>query len=36
MLGPPEIVKDATLFISKGDALNIQTNQLEKAFIQGH
>ncbi len=33
--GTLEIGKDATLFISIGDALDMRTNQLEKAFIQG-
>ncbi len=33
--GTLEVGKDATLFISKGDALDMRTNQLEKAFIQG-
>ncbi|MEW7279109.1 amidohydrolase family protein [Aquimarina sp. 2201CG1-2-11] len=33
--GTLEIGKDATLFISLGDALDMRTNQLEKAFIQG-
>ena len=27
--------KDATLFIAKGDALDMRTNQLSYAFIQG-
>ncbi|TDA79273.1 amidohydrolase, partial [Halomonas marinisediminis] len=27
--------KDATLFISEGDALDIRTNKLIKAFVQG-
>ena len=27
--------KDATLFISKGDALDMRTNQIEKAYISG-
>ncbi|WP_010520532.1 amidohydrolase family protein [Aquimarina agarivorans] len=34
-VGTLAIGKDATLFISKGDALDMRTNQLEKAFIQG-
>ncbi len=33
--GSLEVGKDATLFISKGDALDMRTNSLEKAFIQG-
>lgn len=33
--GTLETGKDATLFISKGDALDMRTNQLSKAFIQG-
>lgn len=33
--GSLEIGKDATLFISEGDALDMRTNQLTKAFIQG-
>ncbi len=33
--GTLEVGKDATLFISKGDALDMRTNQLEKAYIQG-
>ncbi|GAA4106682.1 amidohydrolase [Aquimarina addita] len=33
--GTLETGKDATLFISIGDALDMRTNQLEKAFIQG-
>ncbi|UZO82710.1 amidohydrolase family protein [Aquimarina sp. ERC-38] len=34
-LGSLEKGKDATLFISKGDALDMRTNQIEKAFING-
>ena len=34
-VGTLEIGKDATLFISKGDALDMRTNQLEHAFIMG-
>ncbi len=34
-VGTLEIGKDATLFISQGDALDMRTNLLEKAFIQG-
>ena len=34
-LGSLEVGKDATLFISIGDALDMRTNQLEKAFING-
>lgn len=33
--GTLEVGKDATLFISKGDALDMRTNQLTNAFIQG-
>lgn len=33
--GSLEVGKDATLFISKGDALDMQTNKLTHAFIQG-
>ncbi len=33
--GTLEVGKDATLFISIGDALDMRTNQLEHAFIQG-
>ncbi|WP_062061020.1 amidohydrolase family protein [Aquimarina longa] len=35
IVGTLEVGKDATLFISIGDALDMRTNQLEKAFIQG-
>lgn len=35
MVGTLEVGKDATLFISIGDALDMRTNQLDKAFIQG-
>jgi len=34
-VGTIEAGKDATLFISTGDALDIRTNNVEKAFIQG-
>ncbi len=34
-VGTLEVGKDATLFISKGDALDMRTNQLEWAFIMG-
>ncbi|WP_109300443.1 amidohydrolase family protein [Aquimarina sp. AU474] len=34
-VGTLEVGKDATLFISQGDALDMRTNLLEKAFIQG-
>ncbi len=34
-IGTLEVGKDATLFISKGDALDMQTNILTDAFIQG-
>lgn len=34
-LGSLEVGKDATLFISEGDALDMRTNQLLQAFIQG-
>ncbi|WP_097133157.1 amidohydrolase family protein [Pedobacter xixiisoli] len=33
--GSLEVGKDATLFISTGDALDMKTNKIEKAFIQG-
>jgi len=33
--GTLEVGKDATLFISDGDALDMRTNQLSRAFIQG-
>ncbi|MEN2402277.1 amidohydrolase family protein [Flavobacterium sp. MC2016-06] len=33
--GTLEIGKDATLFISEGDALDMRTNKLTSAFIQG-
>ena len=33
--GSLELGKDATLFISEGDALDMRTNQLTVAFIQG-
>lgn len=33
--GSIETGKDATLFISTGDALDMKTNHVEKAFIQG-
>lgn len=33
--GSLEVGKDATLFISEGDALDMRTNKLTKAFIQG-
>ncbi len=35
VVGTLEKGKDATLFISNGDALDMRTNQLEKVFIQG-
>ena len=34
-LGTLEVGKDATLFISEGDALDMRTNQLTHAFISG-
>ncbi|SHI89338.1 amidohydrolase family protein [Flavobacterium terrae] len=34
-VGSLEVGKDATLFISFGDALDMRTNQISKAFIQG-
>lgn len=34
-LGSLTVGKDATLFIAKGDALDMRTNQLRHAFIQG-
>jgi imidazolonepropionase-like amidohydrolase len=33
--GSIEVGKDATLFISAGDALDMKTNKVEEAFIQG-
>jgi len=33
--GSIEVGKDATIFVSSGDALDIKTNQVEHAFIQG-
>ena len=34
-LGTLEVGKDATLFLSQGDALDMRTNQLTQAYIQG-
>ena len=34
-LGSLSVGKDATLFVAKGDALDMRTNQLSHAFIQG-
>lgn len=34
-VGTLAVGKDATLFISMGDALDMRTNQLDKAYIQG-
>tara|TARA_B100000780_G_scaffold35061_1_gene21876 strand:- start:9761 stop:10066 length:306 start_codon:yes stop_codon:yes gene_type:complete len=34
-LGSLEVGKDATLFISKGDALDMRSNILSNAFISG-
>ncbi|QTE24423.1 amidohydrolase family protein [Polaribacter cellanae] len=34
-VGTLEVGKDATLFISEGDALDMRTNIISKAFIQG-
>lgn len=34
-VGSIEVGKDATLFISTGDALDMRTNNVEKAYIQG-
>jgi imidazolonepropionase-like amidohydrolase len=34
-LGSLTVGKDATLFISQGDALDMRTNQIQKAFIEG-
>ncbi|MBA4744414.1 MAG: amidohydrolase family protein [Muricauda sp.] len=34
-LGSIEVGKDASLFVSKGDALDVQTNALMMAFIKG-
>ena len=33
--GTLEVGKDATLFISKGNALDMRSNQISRAFIQG-
>ena len=33
--GSIELGKDATLFISTGDAFDMRTNNLERAFIKG-
>jgi imidazolonepropionase-like amidohydrolase len=33
--GTLEIGKDATLFLSAGDALDMRTNKISHAFIQG-
>ncbi|MNY74344.1 hypothetical protein D3C86_2133540 [compost metagenome] len=33
--GSIETGKDATFFISTGDALDMRTNKVEQAFIQG-
>lgn len=35
IVGTLEVGKDATLFISEGDALDMRSNQLTKAYIQG-
>jgi len=35
MAGTLEVGKDATLFISEGDALDMRTNIISRAFIQG-
>jgi imidazolonepropionase-like amidohydrolase len=35
MCGTLEEGKDATLFVSEGDALDMRTNKLTQAFIQG-
>jgi imidazolonepropionase-like amidohydrolase len=35
MAGTLEVGKDATLFISEGDALDMRTNRIESAWIQG-
>lgn len=35
MVGSLEVGKDATLFISEGDALDMRTNKIDKAYIQG-
>jgi imidazolonepropionase-like amidohydrolase len=34
-VGSLEVGKDATLFVSKGDALDMKSNQVMMAFIQG-
>lgn len=35
LCGTLEVGKDATLFVSEGDALDMRTNKLTQAFIQG-
>ena len=35
IVGSIELGKDATLFISEGDALDMRTNDIKTAFIQG-
>ena len=35
LVGSLEVGKDATLFISAGDALDMRSNKLSHAFIQG-
>jgi imidazolonepropionase-like amidohydrolase len=34
-VGSLEVGKDATLFVSTGNALDAMTNKLEHAFVQG-
>jgi imidazolonepropionase-like amidohydrolase len=34
-VGTLEVGKDATFFITTGDALDMRTSQLQEAFIQG-
>jgi imidazolonepropionase-like amidohydrolase len=35
-VGSIEKGKDATFFISSGDALDMRTNNVERAYIKGH
>ena len=35
LLGSIEVGKQATMFVSEGDALDMSTNKLTMAFIQG-
>ncbi len=34
-VGTLEVGKDATLLISKGDILDMRTNQVEQAYLEG-